>query len=132
MSERRPYRRPMRSHWWAHKPYRAYTARELSGLAVAAYGGVVFAGLVSLWRGLESYEAYLRFLKSPESLVLHAVLLAAMLYHMVTWFQTLPKTQPKLIVGGKPFPQPKMTALAILAGGACSLALVGFTIWVAQ
>ena len=132
MSERRPYRRPMRPYWWAKPPFRAYTARELSGVAVAIYGAILFAGLISLWHGPETYGAFLRFLKSPASLVLHGLLLAAVLFHMVSWFQTLPKTMPKLIVGGKPFPQPRMTALAILTGGVCSLALLLFTIWVTR
>ena len=39
MSERRPYRRPMRRQTGGRKPpYRAYTLRELSGVAVAIYG----------------------------------------------------------------------------------------------
>ncbi len=132
MSERRPYRRPMPPNWWAHAPYRAYTARELSGVAVAIYAAVLFAGLISLWRGPDSYDAYLRFLRSPVSLLLHALLLAAVLYHVVTWFQTLPKTMPKLILDGKQVPPQKITQIATLAAGACSLALLLFTLWVAR
>ncbi len=52
MSERRPYRRPMDPKWWwAPGPYRAYTLRELTGVAVALYGAVLFFGLVSLAGG---------------------------------------------------------------------------------
>ena len=132
MSERRPYRRPMRHAWWAHRPYRSYTARELSGLAVAGYGAVLFAGLLSLWRGPENYAAFVDFLKSNLSLGLHAVMLAVMIYHMVTWFETLPKTMPKVIVNSKPVPKSRITALAIVAASACSAALVIFTMWVTQ
>ncbi len=32
-------------------PYRAYTLRELTGVAVAIYGAVLFVGLLSLCRG---------------------------------------------------------------------------------
>jgi fumarate reductase subunit C len=132
MTEARPYRRPMQPYWWAKTPYRGYTLRELSGVAVAIYGGVLFSGLVSLWRGPDFYDAFVRFLQSPASLLLHGLLLLAMLFHMITWFETLPKTMPKLIVGGKPFPQSRMTALAIGAGAACSSILLLFTIWVAR
>ena len=57
MNERRPYRRPMNPKWWAQPPYRAYTLRELSGVAVALYGVVLFAGLVSLARGPDAGTA---------------------------------------------------------------------------
>ena len=132
MSERRPYRRPMQPHWWANPPYRAYTLRELSGVAVAIYGAVLFAGLISLARGPESFDAYLGFLRSPLSLLLHVLLLAAVLFHVVTWFQTLPKTMPKVIVDGKQVPPQTITQIATLAAGACSLILLLFTLWVAR
>ena len=132
MSERRPYRRPMPANWWATPPYRAYTARELSGVAVAIYGLILFVGLFSLALGPQSYDSFLSFLKSPFSIVLHLLLFAAVVYHMVTWFETLPKTQPKMIVDGKPFPAKKMTAIAIKVGAACSAVLLLFTMLVAR
>jgi fumarate reductase subunit C len=122
----------MPSNWWANPPYRAYTARELSGVAVAIYGAVLFTGLFSLWRGPDSYNAFLGFLKSPFSLLLNLLLLAAVVYHVVTWFQTLPKTMPKMIVDGKQVPPEKITRIATLAAGACSLLLLLFTLWVAR
>jgi len=124
MNERRPYRRSLPGNWWAMPPYRAYTARELSGVAVMAYGGVLFAGLVSLARGPEIWNGFVQFLKSPTSLALHALLLAAVLFHVVTWFQTLPKTMPKLIVGGEHVQPKKITRIATLIAGGTSLALV--------
>ena len=76
MSERRPFHRPQPRRWWAHKPYLAYTLRELSGVAVAAYGAILLAGLICLWRGPEAYAAYRRILAATASLVVHLVLLA--------------------------------------------------------
>jgi fumarate reductase subunit C len=132
MSLSRPYRRAMPANWWAKPPYRAYTFRELSGVAVMAYGGVLLAGLYSLSRGPESWAAFLAFLKSPTSLALHLVLLAGMVYHVVTWFQTLPKTMPKMIVNGKHVAPRKITGIATLFAGACSLGLIAFTLGVAR
>lgn len=131
MSEKRPFTRPIASDWWAHPPYRAYTARELSGVAVAIYGAVVFVGLVSLTLGPGAYGAFLGFLKTPLSLVLNLLLLAATVYHVVTWFQTLPKTMPKLIVGGKLIPPEQVARIATRTAGATSLALVLLALWVA-
>ena len=132
MSEKRPFTRPIASDWWAHPPYRAYTVRELSGVAVAVYGAVLFVGLVSLWRGPDSYGAFLRFLKSPVSILLNLVLLAAVLYHVVTWFQILPKTMPKLIVDGKQVPQARITTLVLRSVGFGAVCLVLLTIGFAR
>jgi fumarate reductase subunit C len=133
MSESRPYRRPIDPNWW-WKPgaYRAYTLRELTGVAVAAYGAVLFAGLVALARGPESYEGFLGFLRSPIGILLHLVLLAAVIYHVKTWFETLPKTQPKMIVNGKQVPPADITRIATLVAAACSIVLVLFTMLVAR
>jgi fumarate reductase subunit C len=124
MSERRPFHRPQPRRWWAQKPYRAYTIRELSGVAVAAYGAILLAGLVCLWRGPDAYALYRRILASEASLAVHAVLLAAVLWHVVTWFEILPKTMPKLILRGQPLPQRLVSAVALLAALACSAALL--------
>jgi fumarate reductase subunit C len=122
----------MPGNWWAKPPYRAYTARELSGVAVAAYGGVLFAGLASLARGPESWNGYLQFLKSPTSLALHVLLLAVVIFHVITWFETLPKTMPKLIFGGEHVPAKKITRIATLIAGASSLALLLVILGVAR
>lgn len=132
MSEKRPFTRPAAPNWWARPPYLAYTTRELSGVAVAIYGAFVFVGLVSLWLGPDSYGAFLRFLKTPFSLALNLLLLAAVAYHVVTWFRTLPKTMPKLIVGGKVIPPEEVTRIATRTAGATSLILVLIALWVAR
>ena len=124
MSERRPFHRPQPRFWWAQKPYLAYTLRELSGVAVALYGAILLAGLICLWRGPEAYAVYLRILRSDASLVVHLVLLAGMLWHVLTWFQILPKTMPKLIVRGRQVPPRQVTAIALLVAVACSAALL--------
>jgi fumarate reductase subunit C len=122
----------MQSKWWADPPYRAYTVRELSGVAVMLYGAVLFVGLYNLWRGPDSFDAFVLFLRSPTSLVLHLLLLAGVIYHMVTWFETLPKTMPKLIVDGKEFPASSITRFAIVHVGFLSVCLVFVAIGLAR
>ena len=51
---------------------------------------------------------------------------------MKTWFETLPKTQPKMIVDGKQVPAETITKYATMVAGACSVVLLLFTIWVAR
>ena len=124
MSERRPFHRPQPRYWWAHSPYLAYTLRELSGVAVALYGAILLAGLICLWRGPDAYAIYLRMLRSDTSVVVHLVLLAGMLWHVLTWFQILPKTMPKLIVRGRVVPQRQVTVIALLVAAVCSAVLL--------
>ncbi len=124
MSERKPYIRPQHPYWWARWPYRGYTLRELSGVGVAVYGGILLGGLVALWLGPKAFGAYLGWLSGRVSAALHLVLLAAMLLHCVTWFQTLPKTMPRIILRGRLVPPQMLTRLSILAALACSAALV--------
>jgi fumarate reductase subunit C len=130
MSERRPYLRPQPRTWWAHPPYRAYTIRELCGVALAVYGAILLAGLVCLARGPAAFESYRAFLASPLSLALHLLLLAAALWHMVTWFRILPKTMPKLVWHGKLVPQALMTQVATLLAVGCSVALLALVVLV--
>lgn len=124
MSERHPYLRAQPRYWWAHRPYRAYTIRELCGVALALYAAILLVGLVCLARGPESFEAYRQFLASPGSLSIHLLLLAAMLWHAWTWFQILPKTLPRLVWRGKLVPQTALTGTALLLALVCSIALV--------
>jgi fumarate reductase subunit C len=124
MSERRPFHRPQPRYWWAHRPYLAYTLRELTGVAVALYGAILLAGLVCLWRGPQAFDVYRKILASKGSLLVHLVLLAAVLWHVVTWFQILPKTMPKLILRGRLVPPRVVTAMALVLGFFCSTALL--------
>jgi fumarate reductase subunit C len=124
MSERRPFRRAQPAGWWARPPYLAYTVRELTGVGIALYAAILFAGLVALWRGPEAFAAYAQFLASPASLLLHLLLLLVMLWHVVTWFQILPKTMPKLILHGTPVEQRTITAAALAVGAFCSVLLL--------
>lgn len=121
MSERRSYLRPQPRYWWAHRPYRAYTIRELCGVALALYATILLAGLACLVRGPESFEAYRQFLASPWSALIHLLLLVAALWHAWTWFQILPKTLPKLVWDGRLVPQAVLTRVALLLAVICSV-----------
>jgi len=129
MSDRRPYVRPMPRDWWARRPFRHYTIRELSGVTIAIYAAVLLSGLVALLQGPAAWDIWRGWLASPASLVLHAALLIAMIWHLRTWFQILPKTMPKLVVGGSPVPQRLITLIGTSVAVVCSTALVAFVLW---
>jgi fumarate reductase subunit C len=121
MSGRRPFMRPIARHWWARKPYLGYTLREATGVAVAAYGLVLLAGLLCLAQGERAYAAWLDFLKTPWSLALHLVLLSAMIVHVWTWFRIMPKTLPRLVIAGRVVPQRLITRTGLAVATAAFL-----------
>jgi fumarate reductase subunit C len=124
MSRARPYLRSAEPLWWAHRPYRAYTLREATGLAVAGYALVLLAGLISLARGEVAYEAWLNFLKSPWSLALHLLFLIGMVAHAWTWFEIMPKTMPRLVIGSRILPQSWITIAGLAAAVASFLIIL--------
>ena len=130
MSERRPFRRAQPRFWWAQRPYRAYTVRELCGVGLAIYAAILLAGLICLARGPEAYADYRHFLASPWSMSIHLVLLAAVLWHVWTWFQILPKTMPKLVRHGTLVPQATMTRVATILAAICSVLLLALAAFV--
>jgi fumarate reductase subunit C len=100
-SIRRPYVRPM-GRWWRRDPYfMRYMIREATALAVLAYAIVLAVGVVRLAQGEAAWNGWLDALRSPASLLLHAVLLVAMFVHAKSWFEIMPKTMPMLFVRGR-------------------------------
>jgi len=130
MSRGRPYVRPVEPHWWARPPYLAYTLREATGVAVAGYALILLAGLIALARGETHYVAWLNLLKSPWSLVLHTVLLVGLIAHVWTWFRIMPKTMPRLSVGGRIVPQKLISATGLMLATVTFIATLLLAEWV--
>jgi len=117
------YVRPMRG-WWRRDPFfMRYMAREATSLFVVAYALILLATLASLVRGREAFEAWTALLRSPEALVLHAALLAAFLWHTVTWFLIMPKTLPPVAVAGRRLAPGLITGAGLAAAALASLAI---------
>ena len=124
MSGPRPYLRPADTLWWARRTYLAYTLREATGIAVAGYALVLLAGLVSLANGERAYDVWLNFLKSPWSLALHLLFLIAMVVHVWTWFKIMPKTMPRLVIGGRIVPHNRITAAGLVVAAAAFVVIL--------
>jgi fumarate reductase subunit C len=98
------YRRPVSVWWWLERwCYARFVLRELTSLFVG------FAALVYLWqlralaRGPDSYAGFVEAMKTPLMLSLHALTLAAALFHAFTWFHLAPRAMV-LRIGGKKLP----------------------------
>lgn len=120
---RQAYVRPM-AGWWRRDPFfMRYMAREATALFVVAYALILLATLANLARGPVAFLAWMQFLRSPLSLVIHAVLLAAFSWHTVTWFLIMPKTMPPVAIAGKKVAASAITAAGLAAAAAASLLL---------
>ena len=97
----RAYVRPMRG-WWRRNPFFIrYMVREATAVAVAVYAIVLTTGVVRLAQGEAAWNGWLEALRSPWSLLMHLVLLAAMIVHAKSWFEIMPKTMPMIFIGGR-------------------------------
>jgi fumarate reductase subunit C len=118
------YVRPMGA-WWRRNPYYGwYMLRELTCVFVVAYAVVLLVGLARLAQGRAAYEAWRASLDAPAALALHAVALALIAYHAVTWIAVMPKSMPLLRIGEMRIADRAIVAAAAIASVGLSLALL--------
>ena len=124
MSKRRPYVRSM-DGWWKRDGYfKAYMAREVTAIFVAAYAVVLLAGVVRLSQGEAAFNGWLQYLKTPWMLVFHLLVLGVFCYHTWSWFQIMPKTMPIMFVGGKRVQPGTITGTGLAAAVVACLAVL--------
>jgi fumarate reductase subunit C len=112
MTARNTHVRPM-AGWYRRNPrFMAYILREGTSVLLALYALILLWGLTALAAGPESYERWLVALASPQSVLVHLAILAAAVYHTISWFQVAPKAAPPLRFGGRRVPDS-----AIIRGG---------------
>jgi len=123
VSGRRPYMRSMNG-WWRRDPFFVrYMIREATALIVAAYAIVLLAGVLCLSQGEAAWNGWLAAMRSPLSMVLHLLMLAAMIYHTYSWFEIMPKTMPAVFVGGKRVAAATITMFGLAAAVAAAVGL---------
>jgi fumarate reductase subunit C len=122
--KRKAYLRPMRGWWRRDAFFVRYMVREATALAVLAYAIVLTAGLVCLAQGEAAWNGWLQALRSPWSMLLHAVLLVAMVVHAKSWFEIMPKTLPIIVVAGRRLSAETITRSGWAATVALSLLLL--------
>jgi fumarate reductase subunit C len=79
--------------WWLRRSYRSFAAREFTAIFAGAFSLFLLVFLFSLSRGPAAYERLLGWLDSQGAVAVFAVVLVAMLYHTVTWFQLTSRVQ---------------------------------------
>jgi fumarate reductase subunit C len=126
---RKPYRRPMQG-WWKRDPFFVrYMVREVTAVAVLVYAIVLAVGLVRLAQGEAAWNAFLAALRSPLSLLLHAVLLVAMFVHAKSWFEIMPKTMPLILPSGERIAPSVITRSGWAAAVVATLVVLALAFW---
>jgi len=121
---RRPYVRPMRG-WWRRDPFFVrYMVREVTAVAVLVYAIVLTVGVVRLAQGEAAWNGWLQALRSPWSVLLHAVLLISMFVHAKSWFEIMPKTMPMMVIGGR-----RVSAALITRSGWAATVVASIVLW---
>ena len=123
MTVRKPYVRSM-DKWWRRDPFFVrYMMRELTAPFVAIYAVILLVGLMRLAEGEAAFNAWLAALRSPVSILLHWVLFIAITYHAMTLWKVMPKTMPRLSLGGRTLPESTVTVFGWIATIAVSVAV---------
>ena len=121
---RRPYVRTM-DGWWKRDPFfMRYMAREATAIFVVIYAFVLLAGVVQLARGEAAFAAWVAALRTPASIAMHVMLLAAFVYHTYTWFEIMPKTMPPIVVTGRKLSPGVITGAGLAASVVLSMVLL--------
>ena len=96
MIEPKPYvREPARTTWYlAHRRYLQHMAQELTSVFVGACALLLLWGIRALAAGEQAWQTFLAGLGSPLALGLQWLVLAATLYHTISWFAVTPKAMP--------------------------------------
>jgi fumarate reductase subunit C len=115
--------------WWLRSgAYRRFAARELTSLFVLAFTVVLLLFLVALARGRGAYEGFLAWLDSAGAMALFAAILAAALYHTLTWLPLSAHVQV-VRLGRRVAPRSAVTAGLIVLWLAISAGVAYVSIW---
>ena len=85
--------------------------------------------MVRLSQGEAAWNGWLSSLRSPWSLLLHAVLLVCFAVHAKSWFEIMPKTMPMLVLGGQRVAESTITRVGWAATLLASAALFALALW---
>jgi fumarate reductase subunit C len=110
--------------WWLRRfAYARFIFRELTSLAVGYSAALLVVQLACLGRGAAAWAAFERFLASPWTVAFHALVLAALVFHTVTWLNLAPKALV-LHLRGRRLPDAAVVAGHYAAWAAASAALL--------
>jgi fumarate reductase subunit C len=109
--------------WWVYQwPHVRFILRELTSVFVALYALILLFQIRALAQGPEAYMAFVAWLKTPASIVLHLVVFVAVIFHTITWLNLAPKAIV-LHAGKKRVPATVITLSNYIAWAVVSLVI---------
>ncbi len=86
------HRRETPLSWWSRRwVYVRFILRELTSLAAGYAALLLLAEVWFVGRGPEAHAAFRSWLEHPAVILVHGAVLAAILFHAVTWLHLAPK-----------------------------------------
>jgi succinate dehydrogenase subunit C len=96
--------------WWLRRgSYMRFIARELTSLAVGYSALLLVVQIFCLRAGETAWATFSRYLSSPWALGFHLLVVAALLFHTITWLALAPKAIV-LRLGGRRLPDAAIVA----------------------
>ncbi|MCC7201066.1 MAG: fumarate reductase subunit C [Nitrospirae bacterium] len=118
----RTYRRPIPCTWWMKKgSYFIFMMRELSSVFVALYSIFLIIQFCAISEGPEKYNAVLSVFQSWWMILIHVVIGAFVLLHMVTWFRISGR-----IFGARPLTPGMVTVANYIVWAVVSIVILYF------
>jgi len=115
--------------WWLRSaPFLRFAARELTAVFAAAFSVILLLFLSALSEGRDAYAGFLRWLRLPGIVAFSAIILAAMLYHAVTWFRLTAHIQ-EIRLGGRLVPRGIVVAALIVVWMVVSVMVAYLHVW---
>jgi len=127
MTTRKPYIRSMQGWWLKNTFYKKYMIREATSIFAAIYALILLEGLMALASSATAWNDWLAAMRNPLVVVFHLLILAAAVYHTITWFAVAPKVAPIIFIGKQKVPAVAITALQYAIAAILYLTLL----WVA-
>lgn len=96
------YQTPMGPLWFLGRAgYRRFMAREMTAFAIAVFLVYLLYWLRALGEGFDAYVRMTELTRNPLSVFVMALVLGAVLYHSITWFNLTPKIMPMYVAEEK-------------------------------
>ena len=111
------YRKRIPILWWTRK--RAHIKiilREFTSVFVAFYAIMLLIQISAISRGSDSYDAFLQWLQTPGSLILHFIAFFISTFSTVSRGSVLPRKQWSCVWAIKPFQMPQSRHCITLHG----------------
>ena len=114
--------------WWTRRAYRRFAAREFTAIFAAMFSLLMLLLLYALSKGPSTWERVVSWLDDPWAMAVSALILLAVLYHTITWFQLTSHVQV-VRLGRRVVPRRVVIAGLFVAWVVASVSIVYFTAW---